>query len=57
VVRSGAEIARFFDGLDLVDPGLVQVDQWRPSAEAEPQDPAGADQPPVPIYGALGRKP
>jgi hypothetical protein len=26
--RTGAEILRFFDGLDLVDPGLVPAPQW-----------------------------
>jgi hypothetical protein len=34
--RSGAQIERFFDGLDLVDPGLVPAHQWRP-------DPAAGD--------------
>jgi hypothetical protein len=29
-LRSNAEVARFFDGLDLVEPGVVQVDHWRP---------------------------
>ena len=27
--RTGEEIGRFFDGLDLVDPGLVPLPQWR----------------------------
>jgi O-methyltransferase involved in polyketide biosynthesis len=30
VPRSRAELARFFDGLELVEPGLVFVDDWRP---------------------------
>jgi hypothetical protein len=35
--RSSAEIARFFDGFELVEPGLVPADQWRPvSAGPEP---------------------
>ena len=29
-VRSRAEILRFFDGFELVDPGLAYVSQWRP---------------------------
>jgi S-adenosyl methyltransferase len=33
--RDRAEVARFFDGLDLVEPGLVPVQQWRPSSELE----------------------
>ena len=48
--RSAEEIARFFDGLDLIDPGLVNVTRWRPA------------QPPATprrslIYGAVARKP
>jgi O-methyltransferase involved in polyketide biosynthesis len=27
--RNHAEIARFFDGFDLIDPGLVTLDRWR----------------------------
>jgi hypothetical protein len=34
-VRTRAGIARFFDGLELVDPGLVWLPEWRP----EPTDP------------------
>jgi SAM-dependent methyltransferase len=29
-MRDRAEISRFFDGLDLVEPGVVQPQQWRP---------------------------
>ena len=29
-LRSHAEITRFFDGLDLLEPGVVQPQQWRP---------------------------
>ena len=29
-LRPRAEILRFFDGLELLEPGLVQVHQWRP---------------------------
>src|SRR5450755_114091 len=28
--RSRAEVARFFDGLELLEPGIVQTNQWRP---------------------------
>jgi hypothetical protein len=34
--RTRAEIARFFDGLDLVDPGLVQAKDWRPAPSDQP---------------------
>jgi S-adenosyl methyltransferase len=48
--RERAEVARFFDGLELAEPGLVTVDSWRP----DPDDPA----PPATrwLYGAVGRK-
>jgi hypothetical protein len=40
-MRSRADILRFFDGFDLIDPGLVAIPYWRPdSAESLPQDPA-----------------
>jgi hypothetical protein len=32
--RSHDEVARFFSGLDIVPPGLVQVHQWRPEGDA-----------------------
>jgi hypothetical protein len=39
--RSRAEILRFFDGFDLVDPGLVFMPQWRPDSPADvPDDPS-----------------
>ncbi|ATL31601.1 hypothetical protein KY5_6583c [Streptomyces formicae] len=46
-VREVAEIGGFFDGLDLVEPGVEQVTRWR----AESADPT-----PVDAYGAVGRK-
>ena len=50
--RTGAEIARFFQGLDLVEPGLVSCSQWRPEVSE-----TGATPAPVPQYGAVGRRP
>ena len=47
--RSREEVARFFAGTDLVPPGLVALEEWRP----EPS-PAEAGQ--SAIYGAVGRK-
>ena len=39
-MRSRAEILRFFDGFDLVEPGLVYIPQWRPDSPADvPADP------------------
>jgi S-adenosyl methyltransferase len=47
--RSHAEVMRFFDGLDMVEPGLVRVQQWRPSSEVEAKSPAA-------LWGGVGRK-
>ena len=33
--RDRAEVARFFDGLELVERGLVPVQQWRPASELQ----------------------
>ena len=35
-LRSQEQVGRFFDGLDLADPGIVQVQDWRPDSGAEP---------------------
>jgi S-adenosyl methyltransferase len=52
VLRSPEQLGRFFDGLELLDPGLVSVSRWRP--EAMPQ---GGEPDEVDAYGAVGRKP
>jgi hypothetical protein len=49
--RTQAEVAAFFDGLDLVDPGVVPILAWHPEG-APPGDPRAAY-----YYGAMGRKP
>jgi hypothetical protein len=50
-LRSPEQLAAFFDGLELVEPGVVPVSQWRP-------DPADGDlPPPVDASGGVGRKP
>jgi hypothetical protein len=28
--RTQAQVTRFFDGLDLIDPGIVPLNQWKP---------------------------
>jgi hypothetical protein len=40
-VRSRAEILRFFDGFDLLEPGVVYIPQWRPDAPGEAQSDPG----------------
>ncbi|MGA8458582.1 MAG: SAM-dependent methyltransferase [Streptosporangiaceae bacterium] len=40
-LRSHAEIMRFFDGFDLVEPGLVYTPLWRPDSPADvPENPS-----------------
>jgi len=39
-VRSRAEILRFFDGFDLVEPGLVSPPLWRPDTPSGLSDPS-----------------
>lgn len=34
-LRSRAEVLRLFDGLDLIEPGLVQMREWRPASQAD----------------------
>jgi SAM-dependent methyltransferase len=36
--RSRVQVAQFFDGWELLDPGLVPKNQWRPDATAAPFD-------------------
>jgi len=38
--RDRDAVARFFDGLELVEPGMVQASKWRPASEAEASSPA-----------------
>ena len=48
--RSREEFARFFDGMELVDPGIVSIGSWRPakwSVVPAPED--------VITYGAVAR--
>jgi S-adenosyl methyltransferase len=40
--RSHAEVVRFFDGLDLVEPGVVPAPQWRPDTAEEAAAPTMA---------------
>ncbi len=52
--RSLAEIRRLFDGLDLIEPGLVLVPDWRP----DPGDPTAQDHPVLRVACAgVARKP
>ena len=49
-LRSRAEVAGLVSGLDVVEPGLVAVNEWRPApGEAPPGQP-------VPVHAVVARK-
>jgi hypothetical protein len=47
--RTQAEVARFFDGIELVEPGVVPIQKWRPDSEMEANRAAV-------LWGGVGRK-
>jgi len=49
--RTRAAVERFFDGFELVEPGLVDVSEWRSD------HPAGRGESPWVPVGGVGRKP
>ena len=49
VARTREQIARFFGGLDIASPGLVDVSGWRPGHLGPPPGPAV-------FYAGIGRK-
>ncbi len=50
-LRTHGQVARFFDGLDLVPPDVVYVHTWRPApGDIVPRDGVSA-------YGGVARKP
>jgi len=48
---SPGQVGRFFDGLELLEPGVVSCPRWRPKAGA-PGAPGEVD-----AFGGVGRKP
>jgi O-methyltransferase involved in polyketide biosynthesis len=50
VGRPREVVTRFFTGLDLVDPGVVKVTQWRPASDIEAAGPTS-------LWGGVARKP
>jgi hypothetical protein len=48
--RDNSAVARFFDGLELVEPGMVQASKWRPISETEAASPAA-------LWAGVARKP
>jgi hypothetical protein len=49
-VRTEPEVAVFFAGLDLVDPGMVNAPSWRPASQEEASSPAA-------LWSGVARKP
>jgi hypothetical protein len=47
--RGRAQVAGFFEGLELVEPGMVRVQEWRPNTEIEAKSPAA-------LWGGVARK-
>jgi len=47
--RSRAEVAALFDGLELVEPGLVRAPEWRPDSDADLDNPAA-------VWAGVARK-
>lgn len=50
VFRTRRQIEAFFDGFDLVEPGVVEVSQW-------PSEPISGNPPALRFVGGMGRKP
>ena len=46
--RARAQVAAFFEGLELVEPGLVSTPQWRPGTGVTPR--------PLPGWVGVARK-
>jgi hypothetical protein len=49
-LRNREEVATFFGGLEMIEPGLVPITQWRPDTEAEAKSPTA-------LWGGVARKP
>jgi hypothetical protein len=53
VLRRTGELTSFFDGLDLIEPGLVPCPQWRPDGRG----PDGVSEDAAAAFCAVARKP
>ena len=53
-VRPRAQIERFFDGLELVEPGVQVVTHWRPDPDDDSERVTDTQ---VSVYGGVARKP
>jgi hypothetical protein len=50
VLRDHAQVTSFFEGLELLEPGVVQLSKWRPRSEVESAAAAA-------LWGGVARKP
>lgn len=53
VGRTRDEVARFFDGLEQVEPGVTMISAWKPEIEQPLTEVTGAD---VALFAGVGRK-
>ncbi|RAJ68955.1 S-adenosyl methyltransferase [Streptomyces sp. Amel2xB2] len=53
-IRSSSEVSRFFEGLELLEPGVVVAHRWRPEGGEAQSDVTDAE---FPVYGGVARKP
>jgi O-methyltransferase involved in polyketide biosynthesis len=51
VLRSKPEMTAWFGGLEIIDPGVVTITEWRPDSTGDTYET------PIPMYGIVGRKP
>ena len=49
-MRDRAGVGRLFDGLELVEPGLIRAAEWRPATELQAASPAA-------LWGGVARRP
>ena len=49
-LRDRAGVTRLFDGLELVEPGVIRAAEWRPDTDLETASPAA-------LWGGVARKP
>lgn len=53
-VRTRSDVARFFTGFELVDPGVAWVTEWHPDGEVQPEFAGHPER--CGVWGAVGRK-
>jgi len=57
LLRRPDELASFFDGLDLIEPGVVPCSRWRPDGRDAVGTSPGSARPEVAAYCGVARKP